>query len=128
MEHLTPPPSEVVTDLEFIFLGGTKLVHTLREADTYEDRGHEIYLRWADTGEDATLPKASLLQLGRRVRLVSKVDQSAVAKIVQEIKQKEAQAQGATSRSPTAPAAAGSTPSTSAVSPEDLWSRSPLTR
>ena len=128
METLTPPPTEVVTDLEFIFLGGTKLTHTLREVDFVEDRGDHVYLKWADTGEDALLYKTNILQFGRRVRLVQQVDQTAVQKVVREIKAKEARAQGALGTAAPESRVAGSTPAAPAVVPEDLWTRSPLRR
>ena len=124
----TPPATEVVTDLEFIFLGGTKLTHTLREQDTYEDKGDHLYLKWADTGEDALLYKTSLLQFGRRVRLVQQVDQTAVQKVVREIKAKEARAQGAVGTAAQGTPAAIPLPGVGTSVPADLWDRSPLRR
>jgi hypothetical protein len=126
-------PTEVVTDLVFIFLGGTKLVHVLREGDTYEDRGNEIYLRWADTGEDAILLKTNLLQLGRRVRAVQQVEQTAVQKVVAEIKKAEARAQGAQGLAAAPPAAVPAPaaiplPGVGTAVLADLWDRSPIKR
>jgi hypothetical protein len=129
MENLTPPPTEVVTDLEFIFLGGTKLVHTLRERDSFEDVGTYYLLQWADAGEQARIYKTSLLQEGRRVRLVQKVDpNNAVQQVVADIKKREAAAQGAVGRGQASTGAAPVPPSTTVSFPEDLWARSPLTR
>jgi hypothetical protein len=118
---------EVITDLEFIFLGGTKLIHTLRESDHFEDNDGHYYLLWNDTGEDALIFKANLLQFGRRLRVETPVEQTAVAKVVADIKKAEAAAQGATSRiGPLAPAAP--IQPTGSVVPADLRARSPLTR
>jgi hypothetical protein len=132
LEHTTlpaPPAAEVVTDLEFIFLGGTKLVHTLRERDQFEDRGDHYYLTWNDTGEDALLYKTSLLQFGRRVRLVQAVDQTAVQKAIQDIKAKEAKAQGATGKAALALVPAPGSPTEAGTGdPVSLWDRSPLKR
>lgn len=123
----SPPPTEVVTDLEFIFLGGTKLVHTLREIDQFDEQGDHYYIRWADTGEDALIYKANLLQFGRRVRLVQKADQTAVQQVVNDIKRKEAAAQGAIGKAAPLPGVIP-LPGVGASVPEDLWARSPLTR
>ena len=122
---------EVVTDLEFIFLGGTKLIHTLREQDTFEDLGSYVILRWTDTGEEARIHRHNLLQEGRRVRQVAKQEGgygSAVAKVVADIKAREAKAQGAAPATAPSLGSAGAPPSTSTISPLDLWARSPLTR
>lgn len=129
-----PPPSEVVTDLVFDFLGMAKpLVHLIREQDTFEDRGDHFYIAWAESGEDALVYKTQLLQFGRRVRLVQKVDpNNAVQKVVADIKKKEAAAQAAagTVQGRNLPQAQAPAPQTSGptVSPEDLWARSPLRR
>jgi hypothetical protein len=131
LEHTTlpnPPATEVATDLEFIFLGGTKLTHTLREQDSFEDRGDHYYLTWKDTGEDALLFKLQLLQFGRRVRLIQKVEQTAVQQVVQAIKQKEAKDQGATVKAAPQSPATTPLPGVGASVPADLWDRSPLTR
>jgi hypothetical protein len=119
--------AEVATDLEFIFLGGTKLVHTLREQDIFEDRGDHFYFAWTDTGEDALLYKTNLLQFGRRVRQVVAVDQTAVQKVVEDIKRREAASQGATGKAVQAPGVKLQ-PSAVSVDPSSLWDRSPLKR
>ena len=126
-----PPATEVVTDLEFIFLGGTKLTHTLREQDSFEDRGDHFYLAWTDTGEDALLYKTQLLQFGRRVRLVQKAaeGQTAVQQVVASIKADEARKQGAIGKAaPLQGPAAVPLPGVGTSVPSDLWDRSPLKR
>lgn len=119
--------TEVITDLEFIFLGGTKLTHTLRECDSYEERADEYVLSWKDTGEEATLRKTNLLQFGRRVRLVQQVEQTAVAKVVADIKANEAKKQGAIGKAAPQPGLVP-LPGVGTSVPEDLWARSPIRR
>ena len=127
-----PPPTEVVTDLVFDFLGMAKpLVHLIREGDTFEDRGDHYYIRWNDVGEDALVFKTQLLQFGRRVRLVQKVDpNNAVQKVVADIKKKEAAAQNAVGQTNQNPVSAPSIPlpGLGTSVPSDLWDRSPLKR
>lgn len=101
MEALTPPQTITLTDYEFIFLGGTKLSHTLRPDDKFEDQGDHFRLTWVDVSEDALIYKGQLLQLGRRVRIVTTAEQTAVQKVVADIKAREAKAQGAQGRTQT---------------------------
>lgn len=103
MSVITEPESILVTDLEFIFLGGTKLSHTIRPEDRFIENEHTYQIYYPNENEAATVYKTSLLQLGRRERKVSKVEETAVQKVVREIKEQEARAQGATTKAAPAP-------------------------
>ncbi len=96
MSVITGPTPETITvvDLEFIFLGGTKLSHTLRPDDKLTENDTTYHLYWPDVNESATIYKANLLQHGRRERQVSAVEETAVDKIVRELKEEEARKQG----------------------------------
>lgn len=100
MSVISTPETVTVIDLEFIFLGGTKLSHTLRPEDLLHDRGDHYLLTWPDVNETAEIYKANLLQLGMRRRVVSAVEETAVDKIVRELKEKESKAQGVTVKAP----------------------------
>lgn len=103
MSVISTPETITVTDYEFIFLGGTKLSHTIRPDDKFEDLGDRYLLVWVDVAETAEIFKASLLQKGTRVRVINKVEETAVEKIVREIKDKEAKAQGVTAKAAPSP-------------------------
>lgn len=97
MSVISTPETILVTDYEFIFLGGTKLSHTISPEDSFSELEDRYILAWPGVSEVAEVFKASLLQKGTRVRQVSAAgEESAVDRVVREIKEKEARAQGAT--------------------------------
>ncbi len=97
MSAISAPATITVTDYEFIFLGGTKLSHTISPEDSFNELEDRYILAWPGVSEVAEVFKANLLQKGTRVRQVSAAgEESAVDRVVREIKEKEARAQGAT--------------------------------
>ena len=97
MSAISAPETIVVTDYEFIFLGGTKLTHTVRPGDSFSELDDRYIIAFPDVSEVAEIFKSpSLLQKGTRVRVVEAVEETAVAKIVRELKAKEAKDQGVT--------------------------------
>lgn len=98
----TDPETIKVTDLEFIFLGGTKLSHTLGPDDKLVENESTYHLIWVSVNESATIFKTNILQLGRRERtVVMNGEETAVQKAVREIKAQEAARQGVTVKAPT---------------------------
>jgi len=131
-----PPLSEVVTYLEFTYLGQAKpLTYVLREEDTYEDRGDHYYMSWADSTDEMRIFKHQLISFGTRIVAQAKTQQgqTAVEKVVEEIRRKEARAQGAQGQA-AAPAkaapfqAATPQPASAPIDPADLRARSPIGR
>lgn len=98
MSVISAPETITVTDYEFIFLGGTKLAHTIGPKDTFRELPDRYILAWVEVSETAEIFKTNILQKGTRVRVVSVTDETAVERIVREIREKEAKAQGVTAK------------------------------
>ncbi len=95
MAAISAPETIVVTDYEFVFLGG-KLNHTIGPDDSYAELEDRYILAWPAASEVAEIFKVHVLQKGTRVRVITKTEESAVDKIVRELKAKEAKDQGVT--------------------------------
>lgn len=96
----SPEETIEVTDYEFIFLGGTKLTHTVRPQDHVYTNAEAYFFEWPDVQEKAIIRVQNLLQVGSRIRKVKKNDKSAIDQIVAEIKAREARSQGVAEGSP----------------------------
>lgn len=103
MSVITTPDTITVTDYEFIFLGGTKLSHTIGPEDTFVEVADRYLLSWKDVHETAEIFMTNILQKGTRVRKIILTTETAVQKVVREIKAKEAAGQMAVGTASTAP-------------------------
>lgn len=79
-----------VEDHEFIFLGGFVRTHTIKAGeDTVLDEDDKFIIVYTLASQIITIYKHNLLQHSVTSRTVTKTDESAVQKIVREMKERE---------------------------------------
>lgn len=98
------PTVEHLIEYEFIFLGGFVRSHVLKEGEDLINETPELFqIVYPSKNGVVNIPRAHLIQWSVSHRTVTRQGETAVEKVVREIREKDALRQGATVKAAPAP-------------------------